>query len=411
MAVILQEVVGKETDGYYFPSFSGVGRSLNYYPLNDEKPEDGVAEVAVGLGKYIVDGGLALRFSPRHPDNVLQTSELSLALRDTQTRMYALDMKNTSAATDAESLKVDDGYNVAKLRIQDMAEKGALKYMVSTFDFRDNVIRDNDYGEGRKVVTFNNILKHKVYPLAEAVDFMLTTGQEAMQRPVEIEFAGMIGPDEKMIGPAAKSKGRLYWLQIRPIVDRKETVDEALMATPDDKLLLKSGTALGHGNIEGVKTVVYVRPEKFSSTNNSLIAREIEKINRGFLDREERYVLIGPGRWGSSDTSLGIPVKWPAISAARLIVESSLPNYRIEPSQGTHFFQNLTSFGVAYFTIDTNARRKEGEPVTDLYDVDFLNAQPAVYESDFVRIVTFKNPLAIGVNGLKGTGVVLKPEV
>lgn len=411
MAVILQEVVGKETDGYYFPSFSGVGRSLNYYPLNDEKPEDGVAEVAVGLGKYIVDGGLALRFSPRHPDNVLQTSELSLALRDTQTRMYALDMKNTSAATDAESLKVDDGYNVAKLRIQDMAEKGALKYMVSTFDFRDNVIRDNDYGEGRKVVTFNNILKHKVYPLAEAVDFMLTTGQEAMQRPVEIEFAGMIGPDEKMIGPAAKSKGRLYWLQIRPIVDRKETVDEALMATPDDKLLLKSGTALGHGNIEGVKTVVYVRPEKFSSSNNSLIAREIEKINRGFLDREERYVLIGPGRWGSSDTSLGIPVKWPAISAARLIVESSLPNYRIEPSQGTHFFQNLTSFGVAYFTIDTNARRKEGEPVTDLYDVDFLNAQPAVYESDFVRIVTFKNPLAIGVNGLKGTGVVLKPEV
>ena len=406
MAVILQEVVGKEVDGYYFPSFSGVGRSLNYYPLNDEKPEDGVAEIAVGLGKYIVDGGLSLRFSPRHPDNVLQTSELSLALRDTQTRMYALDMK--SAQSDS-NLIVDDGYNVAKVRVQDLAEKGALRYMVSTFDFRDNVIRDSDSGEGRKVVTFNNVLKHKVYPLAEAVDFMLTTGQKEMQRPVEIEFAGIIGPDSKMIGPRAKNKGRLYWLQIRPIVDRKETVDEALMATPDERLLLKSGTALGHGNIEGVKTVVYVRPEKFSSSNNSLIAREIEKINRDFLNREERYVLIGPGRWGSSDTSLGIPVKWPAISAARLIVESSLPSYRIEPSQGTHFFQNLTSFGVAYFTIDTNARRKEGEPVTALYDVDFLNSQPAVYESDFIRIVTFDTPLAIGVNGLKGTGVVLKP--
>ena len=406
MAVILQEVVGKEVDGYYFPSFSGVGRSLNYYPLNDEKPEDGVAEIAVGLGKYIVDGGLSLRFSPRHPDNVLQTSELSLALRDTQTRMYALDMK--SAQSDS-GLIVDDGYNVAKVRVQDLAEKGALRYMVSTFDFRDNVIRDSDSGEGRKVVTFNNVLKHKVYPLAEAVDFMLTTGQKEMQRPVEIEFAGIIGPDSKMIGPGAKNKGRLYWLQIRPIVDRKETVDEALMATPDERLLLKSGTALGHGNIEGVKTVVYVRQEKFSSSNNSLIAREIEKINRDFLNREERYVLIGPGRWGSSDTSLGIPVKWPAISAARLIVESSLPSYRIEPSQGTHFFQNLTSFGVAYFTIDTNARRKEGEPVTALYDVDFLNSQPAVYESDFIRIVTFDTPLAIGVNGLKGTGVVLKP--
>ncbi|MBD5266158.1 MAG: phosphoenolpyruvate synthase [Bacteroides sp.] len=423
MAVILQEVVGREVEGYYFPSFSGVGRSLNYYPLNDEKPEDGVAEVAVGLGKYIVDGGLALRFSPRHPDNVLQTSELSLALRDTQTRMYALDMKGdtrettisgqkiTKPAPSMATLKVDDGYNVAKLRVQDVAEKGALKYMVSTYDFRDNVIRDNDFGEGRRVVTFNNILKHKAYPLAEAVDFMLTTGQEAMQRPVEIEFAGMIGPDPKMIGPGEKNKGRLYWLQIRPIVDRKETVDEAVMSTPDDRLLLKSGTALGHGNIEGVNTVVYVRPEKFSSSNNSLIAREIEKINRGFLDREERYVLIGPGRWGSSDTSLGIPVKWPAISAARLIVESSLPNYRIEPSQGTHFFQNLTSFGVAYFTIDTNTHRKAGDPVTDLYDVGFLNVQPAVYESDFVRIVTFPSPLVIGVNGLKGTGVVVKPSV
>ena len=413
MAVILQEVVGKDLEGYYFPSFSGVGRSLNYYPLNDEKPEDGVAEIAVGLGKYIVDGGLALRFSPRHPENVLQTSELSLALRDTQTRMYALDMKGDERETSLSgqpikkpesmsNLKVDDGYNVAKLRVQDVAERGALKYMVSTFDFRDNVIRDSDFGEGRRVVTFNNILKHKAYPLAEAVDFMLTTGQEAMQRPVEIEFAGMVEPNNS-------NKGRLYWLQIRPIVDRKETVDEALMSTPDEKLLLKSGTALGHGSIEGVNTVVYVRPEKFSSSNNSLIAREIEKINRGFLDREERYVLIGPGRWGSSDTSLGIPVKWPAISAAKLIVESSLPNYRIEPSQGTHFFQNLTSFGVAYFTIDTNAKRKPGDPVTDLYDVDFLNAQPAVYESDFVRIVTFSSPLAIGVNGLKGTGVVVKP--
>lgn len=418
MAVILQEVVGKDLEGYYFPSFSGVGRSLNYYPLGDEKPEDGVAEIAVGLGKYIVDGGVGLRFSPRHPENVLQTSELDLALRDTQTRMYALDMmgderqtnlaggKITKPTESLSQLKVEDGYNVAKLRVQDVAERGALTYMVSTYDFRDNIIRDNDKGMGRKVVTFNNILKHNVYPLAEAVDFMLKKGQQEMQRPVEIEFAGMVEP-------GGKAKGRLYWLQIRPIVDRKENVDEAVMSTPDDRLLLKSSTALGHGTIEGVTTVVYVRPDKFSSSNNSLIAREMEKINRGFLERDERYLLIGPGRWGSSDSALGIPVKWPAISAARLIVESSLPNYRIEPSQGTHFFQNLTSFGVAYFTIDTaaNAKRKEGDPVTDLYDVAFLDAQPAVYESEFLRIVTFDQPLTIGVNGLKGTGVVVKPTL
>ena len=417
MAVILQEVVGKDLEGYYFPSFSGVGRSLNYYPLGDEKPEDGVAEIAVGLGKYIVDGGVGLRFSPLHPENVLQTSELELALRDTQTRMYALDMmgderetalgggKLTKPSQSLNEIKVEDGYNVAKLRVQDVAERGALTYMVSTYDFRDNIIRDNDKGMGRKVVTFNNILRHNVYPLAEAVDFMLKKGQQEMQRPVEIEFAGMVEP-------GGKTKGRLYWLQIRPIVDRKENVDEAVMSTPDEHLLLKSSTALGHGTIEGVSTVVYVRPDKFSSSNNSLIAREMEKINRGFLERDERYLLIGPGRWGSSDSALGIPVKWPAISAARLIVESSLPNYRIEPSQGTHFFQNLTSFGVAYFTIDSaaNAKRKEGDPVTDLYDVAYLDALPAVYESDFLRIVTFDTPLTIGINGLKGTGVVVKPE-
>ena len=232
MAVILQEVVGKDFDGYYFPSFSGVGRSLNYYPLGDERPEDGVAEIAVGLGKYIVDGGVGLRFSPRHPESVLQTSELSLALRDTQTRMYALDMMG-----DKGELKVEDGYNVAKLRVQDVADRGALTYMVSTYDFRDNVLRDNDKGEGRKVVTFNNVLKHGVFPLAGALDFMLMKGQQEMQRPVEIEFAGMIEPGKN-------SKGRLYWLQIRPIVDRKESVDEAVMSTPDDRLLLKSSTAL-----------------------------------------------------------------------------------------------------------------------------------------------------------------------
>ncbi|MDE6494853.1 MAG: phosphoenolpyruvate synthase [Duncaniella sp.] len=395
MAVIIQEVVGRETDGYYFPSFSGVGRSLNYYPISDERPEDGVAEIAVGLGKYIVDGGLGLRFSPRHPDNVLQTSEVELALRDTQTRLCALDMKKH------EGMTTDDSYNIARLRVQDVAEKGALRYMVSTYDFRDNVIRDYESGEGRRLVTFNNILKHRVLPLADALDFMLTTGAREMSRPVEIEFAGLINPSAK----STEVTGKLYWLQIRPIVDRKETVDEHIMATPDEKLLLKSDTSLGHGTVENVKSVVYVRPERFSASNNSLIAREIEKINRNFTAEGESYILIGPGRWGSSDPALGIPVKWPHISAAKLIVESSLENYRIEPSQGTHFFQNLTSFGVGYFTIDTASANSTG-----IYDVDFLNSRLAVLETEFVRVVKFDNPLEIGINGLKGTGVVVKPD-
>lgn len=394
MAVILQEVVGKEVDGQYFPSFSGVGRSLNYYPINDEKPEDGVAEVAVGLGKYIVDGGAALRFSPRHPEKVLQTSELELALRDTQRRMNALDMKNIE-----EEFNIDDGFNLLNLKVQDVAEKGALRYLVSTYDHQNMMLHDTDKGNGRKVVTFNNILKHGVFPLAAAVDFMLAKGSEEMGRPVEIEFAGNVEPD------AANSdvKGNLYWLQIRPIVDRKELVDDSMMSAPDEQVLLRSHTALGHGNVEGVKTVVYVRPEQFSSFKNDFIAREIAKINTEMVDRGEGYILIGPGRWGSSDTALGIPVKWPHIAGAKLIVESSLPGYRIEPSQGTHFFQNLTSFGVGYFTIDTRLE-------TGFVDYALLDSMPAVYETENVRVVRFDSPLPIGINGLKGEGVVLKPQ-
>ena len=389
MAVIIQEVVGEKVGNLYFPSFSGVGRSLNYYPIGREQATDGVAEVAVGLGKYIVDGGLSLRFSPRHPDCALQTSELSLALRDTQTRMYALEM-NTPG-----TFRADDGFNIVKRSIQDVAPTGVLKYMVSTFDFHDNVLRDNDMGEGRRVVTFNNILKHDCYPLAQAVDFMLTTGQHEMSRPVEIEFAGMIDHGGEM-------KGKIYWLQIRPIVDRKDMVDEHLLALPDSELILRSNTALGHGSIYDVSTIVYVRPENFSPMNNSLTAREIEKINRQFTADGRFYILIGPGRWGSSDPSLGIPVKWPQIANARLIVESSIGNYRIEPSQGTHFFQNLTSFGVGYFTIDAPARQ-------GFYDIDYLNSLPAEYESDSIRIVTLSSPLSIGIDGKKGEGVVAKP--
>ena len=389
MAVIIQEVVGARHDDLYFPSFAGVGRSLNYYPIGRERAEDGVAEVAVGLGKYIVDGGLSLRFSPRHPECALQTSELSLALRDTQTRMYALDMSAN------ETFRVDDGFNIVRRSVQDIAQTGALRFMVSTFDFRDNVIRDNEAGEGRRVVTFNNILKHNAFPLAQAVDFMLSTGQTEMGRPIEIEFAGMIDRNGEL-------KGRIYWLQIRPIVDRKDMVDEHLLALPDSELILRSDTALGHGSVDNVKTIVYVRPETFAASNNSLTAREIEKINRQLTAADTPYILIGPGRWGSSDPSLGIPVKWPQIANARIIVESAIGNYRIEPSQGTHFFQNLTSFGVGYFTVDQGAGH-------GYCSFDYLNSLPASYESDTVRVVSVDEPLAIGIDGRKGEGVVAKP--
>ena len=388
MAVIIQEVVGQKFDHYYFPSFSGTGRSLNYYPINDERTEEGVAEVAVGLGKYIVDGGLALRFSPHHPAKVLQTSTLDLALRDTQTSLYAIDMDSVD-----NDFKIDDSFNLARLRVNDIAPTGALRLMASTYDFRDNIIRDTDFGDGRKVITFANMLTHNAFPLANAVDFMLTTGQKEMVRPIEIEFAGVVNAN------GGDSKGTIYWLQIRPIIDKKEFNANSAIDLSDPRIFIRSSKALGHGLTENINKIVYVRPQNFSSLKNSEIAREIEKINRNFTERNENYILIGPGRWGSSDVNLGIPVKWPHISASRLIVEMPFGNYRIEPSQGTHFFHNLTSFGVGYFAIDAAAG--------DFCDIDRLDQLPAEYESPLIRIAVFDTPLSVIINGLKSVGVVI----
>lgn len=392
MAVIIQEVVGRDNDGYFFPSFSGVGRSLNYYPINDEKAEEGVVQIAVGLGKYIVDGGRSLRFSPAHPNNVLQTSTLDLALKDTQTHFNAIKTSDIP-----EKFSIDDGFNIVKVRVQKFANTGVLRYMVSTYDPTNDMMVDYELDEWRRVVTFNNMLRDDVFPLAETIDYMLRLGQQEMCRPVEIELAGIVydKPDSDGL------LGRIYWLQIRPIIDKQDMIDDDIMDVEDSQVILKSNTALGHGKIEDIDTIIYVRPQNFRSSNNMAIAREIEKINREFLNSGRGYVLVGPGRWGSSDTALGIPVKWPMISAARLIVESSLANYRIEPSQGTHFFQNLTSFGVGYFTI--NPTIGDG-----IYDCEFLDSLEAEYESDFLRIVKFDAPLSISINGKKGVGIVLK---
>ena len=394
MAVILQEVAGNDHDGFYYPSFSGVGRSLNYYPVGEERTEEGVVEVAAGLGKYIVDGGMALRFSPRHPDKVLQTSTLDLALRDTQTTLYGL----PQVSDVSKEFLVDDSFNISKISVSDAFKSGALKYLVSTFDVNDHVIRDTEFGRGRKVVTFANVLKHGVFPLAKITDFMLETGQYEMGRPVEIEFAGNIFPTKGEDG----EKGVVYWLQIRPIVDTKEMLDDKVLDVPDSSLIMRSDTALGHGLMDNIRYVVYVRPEKFDALRNRELAQEIEGINAGFVDRGEPYILIGPGRWGSSDPALGIPVKWSQIAGARLIAESALPGYRIEPSQGTHFFQNLTSFGVGYFTVDPDAGN-------GFIDFDYLNSLPAVAESESIRIVEFPAALTIAINGRKSKGIVIKP--
>ena len=390
MAIVLQEVVGSRYNDHFYPTMSGVARSLNFYPIGNEKAEDGIANIALGLGKYIVDGGQTLRFSPRHPHSILQMSTMDFALRETQTRFYALDLKNM-----AEAFSVDDAFNLVKLGLKDADAEGSLKYIVSTYDPYDQIIRDGYYPGGRKILSFVNILQHDVFPLADTLDQILRIGQQEMGRPVEIEFAVNMDPSDH-------TRATFYLLQIRPIVDNKEIMDEDLSLVKNEETILSSTSVLGHGIVGDVQDIIYVKTGAFNSSNNQLIAYEIEKMNRSFTDQEKGYVLVGPGRWGSSDSWLGIPVKWPHISAARVIVEAGLTNYRVDPSQGTHFFQNLTSFGVGYFTV--NPFKGDG-----WFDEAFLNAQPAVEETEYLRHVHFDAPITIKMDGKKSLGVVLKP--
>ncbi|MBQ8153744.1 MAG: phosphoenolpyruvate synthase [Prevotella sp.] len=393
MAVILQEVVGHQYGDYYYPTFSGVLRSLNYYPIGDETAEEGIASLALGLGKYIVDGGQTLRVSPYHPTQVLQTSEMDTALKETQTRFYALDMSHVG-----DDFKVDDGFNIKSLRVKEADKDGSLNGIASTYDPSDQIIRDGIYEGGRKVISFCGVLQQGIFPLPEILQMAQKYGSEDMRRPVEIEFACNLSSTPQ------GTTGDFYLLQIRPIVDSKQVLDEDLAVIPDEQCLLRSHNSLGHGISEDVVDVVYVKTDDdFTAANNPYIADEIERINRKFLDADKNYVLIGPGRWGSSDYWLGIPVKWPHISAARVIVEAGLKNYHVDPSQGTHFFQNLTSFGVGYFTINTYT----GDGVLQK---EILDAMPAVEETQYVRHVRFDRPLKIMMDGKKQHGVVLLPE-
>lgn len=390
MAVVLQEVVGQNHGDRYYPTMSGVLRSLNYYPVGEEKAEEGIASLALGLGKYIVDGGQTLRVSPWHPRQVMQLSEMETALRETQTRFYALDMKRDVGS----DFKVDDGFNILNLRVKEAEKDGTLQYIASTYDPYDQIIRDGVYEGGRKVISFCGVLQQDVFPLPEIMQMSMKYGAEAMRRPVEIEFACNLNADRT---------GDFYLLQIRPIVDSKQTLVEDVAALPDDECLLRSHRSLGHGIVDDVTDVVYVKyDDDFTAMNNPAVASELEHINRQMIDEGRGYVLIGPGRWGSSDPWLGVPVKWPHISAAKVIAEVALKNYRVDPSQGTHFFQNLTSFGVGYFTIDTNQSADQGGMVHK----DILDAMPAVEETQYVRHVRFNRPLRILMDGTKQEGAI-----
>lgn len=387
MAVVLQEVCGTEDNDLFFPTMSGVARSVNFYPIGDEKPEEGVATIGLGLGKLVVEGGKALRFSPSHPKKILQLSTPELALRDTQRSFYALDLRPESFRT-----STNDSVNIVEVDIQNALNYRNMSNVASTWDAENERISDSPMAKGRKIITFAKLLKYGELPIANIIAELLKIGKEELKTEIEIEFA--LNMDTKD-GKAAEFK----FLQIRPIV--KESQKETIKWEEEDinDSIIYAKAAMGLGRILGLRDIVYVKNDAFNPAKTEIIAQQLTELNEQFSEKGKNYILIGPGRWGSSDPWLGIPIKWAQISQARVICESGLPNFLIEPSQGTHFFQNLTSFGVGYMTL--NPCQGDGS-----YNCEFLDKREAVFETEYIRHITFRHPLYVFIDGLNNKGIV-----
>lgn len=385
MAIVLQEVCGETEGNYYFPVISGVARSINFYPVGKEKPEDGIVKIAYGLGKAVVDGEQVLRFSPKYPKNVLQTSTVDLAMRETQQSMLALSLNPEKFKT-----SIDDAINLERIPIHECGQFESLKMIASTYDRENMRIVDSCYPDGPRIVTFAPQLKFNTFPLAEIVRHLLEMAQEEIKCPVEIEFAVNLEHDPQIF----------HVLQIRPIsadsLNAKvdwETIDET-------GAFLRSGNALGIGQIDDVRDLIYLKKDSFDVLRTREMADTIRLWNNAMRLDKRQYLLIGFGRWGSQIPTLGVPVQWSDISEAKAIAECALPDFRVEPSQGSHFFQNMTSFNVGYMNIDPWARP------TDIYDFAFLDNLPAVEETDLVRHVRLDKPLEMYIDGFANKALV-----
>ncbi len=383
MAIILQEICGSSDQGYFFPTLSGVARSVNFYPIGHEKAEDGIVKVAFGLGKAVVDGDLVLRFSPKYPKHVLQTSTIEQVMTETQKQMFALNLNPEKFKT-----SIDDAVNLEHLDISDCEKFRNLKYVVSTWDLENQRMVDSAYPTGPRFVTFAQMLKYKTFPLAEIVQDLLDIAAKEMKCGVEIEFAADLdrgGDPDKL--------PKFQVLQIRPISVDSRNVDVDWNEIDTDGAMLKSDSALGTGWIKGIHDVIYLKKEAFDTQKTTAMGRELTAINTRMRSEGKNYVLIGFGRWGSSIPSLGVPVQWSNISEAKVIVECSLEDFRVDPSQGTHFFQNLTSFNAGYINVDPYGIKD------DVMDFTELDKLPAVEETEFLRHVRFDRELEICIDG------------
>ncbi len=387
MAIVLQEVCGSEEDGYYFPTFSGVARSINFYPIGYEKPEDGVVKLAYGLGKAVVDGDQVLRFSPKYPKNVLQTSTPELTMRETQQAMYALNTQPDKFKT-----SVDDAVNLERIPISECGRFPSLNKVVSTFDYQDGRLVDSPFANGPKFVTFAHILKYDTFPLADILGTLLDITEREVKCPVEIEFAAEL--------PSHPGVPALFnVLQIRPVSSEVSFAKVDWKEIDSEGALLNSGCAIGPGLIPGLQDIIYVKPDSFDILKTREIASELTALNARMREQGRNYALIGFGRWGSSIPSLGIPVCWSDISEAKMLVECCTENFRVDPSQGSHFFQNMTSFNVGY--VNVNAFARPGE----FCDFAALSAMPAEEESVYLRLVHFDSELQCVVDGRESRAV------
>jgi len=386
MAIVLQEVCGEQEGNYYFPVISGVARSINFYPVGKEKPEDGIVKIAYGLGKAVVDGEQVLRFSPKYPKNVLQTSTVDLAMRETQQSMLALSLNPERFKT-----SIDDAINLERIPIHDCGQFESLKLIASTYDRENMRIVDSCYPDGPRIVTFAPQLKFNTFPLVAIIRELLDIAQQEIKTPIEIEFAANLEHDPQIF----------HVLQIRPISADSLNANVDWNKIDEQGAFLKSGNALGVGQIDDVRDIIYLKRDTFDIMRTREMADTIRQWNRKMQQEGRQYLLVGYGRWGSQIPTLGVPVAWGDISEAKAIAECSLENFRIEPSQGSHFFQNLTSFNVGYMNIDPWAR-----PGEDLVDIEALDAMPAVEETDLVRHVRLEQQLRMYIDGFNNRAIV-----
>jgi CheY-like chemotaxis protein len=391
MAVILQKIVGQNRNGYFYPVLSGLARSYNFYSVGRIKPEEGIAYTALGLGKTIVEGENCLFFSPANPQVLPQFSTPQDYLRNTQREFFAVDMNNPSVYPEKGG---ETG--MVKLKMTDSEQHGVLKYVGSTYSADNDRIYSGIGRKGTRIITFDPILKSKIFPLDRILHYLLQLGSSAMNIPVEMEFAAEIN--------SVPGKPNEFWfLQIRPMVVEGSFEDISVNDGEFQQIFCRSDQALSNGRIDGVRDIVFVRSDNFKRANMIHMADHVGEYNQKFKEENQPYMLVGPGRWGTSDRWLGIPTKWDQISSARVIVEADYGDFVVEPSFGTHFFQNLITFQIGYLTINKTSEH-------NFFDWDWLNSIEAVSETEYVRHVRLKQALNILIDGRNGKAVVFKPD-